>query len=46
MQPKNMLYIISDEHARATLGCYGHSQVKTPHLDRLAANGVRFTNAY
>ena len=43
---KNMLYIISDEHSRAALGCYGHPLVKTPNLDRLAAQGVRFTNAY
>ncbi len=46
MQPKNMLYIISDEHARSAMGCYGHPQVKTPNLDRLAAQGTRFTNAY
>lgn len=46
MKPKNLLYIISDEHRRDALGCYGHPLVQTPHLDRLAANGVRFTNAY
>lgn len=46
MQPKNLLYIISDEHRRDALGCYGHPHVQTPNLDRLAANGVRFTNAY
>ncbi|MFK7800026.1 MAG: sulfatase-like hydrolase/transferase, partial [Anaerolineae bacterium] len=46
MKPKNLLYIISDEHRRDALGCYGHPLVKTPNLDRLAENGVRFTNAY
>jgi choline-sulfatase len=46
MQPKNMLFIMSDEHRRDTLGCYGHGQVRTPNLDALAASGVRFTDAY
>ena len=46
MTPKNLIYIISDEHRRDALGCYGHPLVLTPNLDRLAANGVRFTNGY
>lgn len=46
MQPKNLLFIMSDEHSRRVLGCYGHPMVRTPHLDRLAARGVRFTDAY
>ncbi len=46
MEPMNLLIIMSDEHTRRMTGCYGHSQVKTPNLDRLAANGVRFDNAY
>ncbi len=46
MTPKNLIYIISDEHRRDALGCYGHPLVQTPHLDRLAASGVRFSNAY
>lgn len=46
MNPKNLLIIISDEHNPKTLGCYGHSLVKTPHLDRLAQAGTRFTKAY
>ena len=41
----NVLHIISDDLA-ACLGCYGHPLVKTPNLDRLAANGVRFDRAY
>ena len=44
--PKNLLFIFSDEHNRDMLGCYGHPVVKTPNLDRLAARGVRFTDAY
>lgn len=46
MEPKNLLFILSDEHNRDSLGCYGHSLVQTPHLDRLAAGGVRFDSAY
>lgn len=46
MKPKNLLFLFSDEHTRRALGCYGHAVVKTPHLDALAARGVRFTDAY
>jgi choline-sulfatase len=46
MQPTNMLYIISDQHNRNLLGCYGHPTVQTPNLDRLSEQGTRFTNAY
>ena len=42
MKATNLLYIMSDEHNPQMLGCYGHDQVKTPNLDRLAAGGVRF----
>jgi len=37
---------MADEHARSALGCYGHDVVQTPVLDRLAASGTRFTQAY
>ena len=43
---KNTLFIFSDEHTRDITGCYGDPLVKTPNLDRLAARGVRFDNAY
>ncbi len=46
MHNKNVLILCSDEHARSALGCYGHSIVQTPTLDRLAARGTRFTRAY
>ena len=42
----NVLVIISDEHDPAVMGCYGDSIVATPNLDRLAAGGVVFENAY
>jgi choline-sulfatase/uncharacterized sulfatase len=41
----NVLFIIADQHNAKCLGVAGHPDVKTPHLDRLAAEGVRFTNA-
>ncbi|MBM83289.1 MAG: sulfatase [Planctomycetaceae bacterium] len=46
MRPTNLLFILSDEHNRDMLGCYGHPMVQTPNLDRLAENGVRFDAAY
>lgn len=46
MKPANLLFILSDQHNRDMLGCYGHPLVQTPHLDRLAENGVRFDSAY
>ena len=46
VKPSNLLFILSDEHRRDSLGCYGHPLVQTPHLDQLAADGVRFTGAY
>lgn len=42
----NILYILSDQHAAGVAGCYGDPIVRTPNLDRLAARGVRFDNAY
>ncbi|EEB82665.1 sulfatase-like hydrolase/transferase [Roseobacter sp. GAI101] len=41
---KNLLVILSDEHQ--ALSCVGHPLVKTPNLDKLAARGIRFSNAY
>lgn len=46
MRPKNMLFIMSDEHQMNAMGCYGHPFVETPNIDRLAAGGTRFDAAY
>ena len=43
---KNLLFLFSDQHAAAVMGCAGDPHVRTPALDRLAARGVRFSNAY
>ncbi len=45
-EPSNLLLIMSDEHQARAMGCAGHPIVKTPHLDRLAERGTRFSNAY
>jgi N-sulfoglucosamine sulfohydrolase len=42
----NVVLIVSDDHGLDAVGCYGSSVIKTPNLDRLAADGVRFTNAF
>jgi len=42
----NLLILMSDEHQARAMGCAGHPLVRTPNLDRLAARGLRFTNAY
>jgi len=41
----NILFILSDQHRRDYSGCYGHPVVRTPNIDRLASQGVRFLNA-
>jgi len=42
----NVVLIVSDDHGLETLGCYGNPVIKTTNLDALAAEGVRFTNAF
>lgn len=45
MEASNVLLILSDEHNPRIMGCAGHPEIHTPHLDALAATGTRFTNA-
>src|SRR4051812_9823149 len=42
----NVLFIISDDLTSTALSCYGNTICKTPNIDRLAAQGTRFTRAY
>ncbi len=42
----NIVLIVSDDQGYADLGCYGNDSIQTPHLDRLAAEGVRLTQFY
>ncbi|MHC4997081.1 MAG: sulfatase [Planctomycetota bacterium] len=42
----NIVFVLADDLGWAELGCYGNTFNETPHLDRLATQGVRFTQAY
>ena len=42
----NIIYILLDQVRKDMLGAYGHQIVKTPNIDRLAKDGVRFNNAF
>jgi arylsulfatase A-like enzyme len=45
-QPPNIVLIMADDLGYAELGCYGQQRIKTPNIDRLAAEGMRFTQYY
>lgn len=45
-RPPNVLLIMADDVGREVLGCYGGTSYATPHLDRLAEGGTRFTYAF
>ena len=42
----NIILMVSDDHGMDAIGAYGNPIIKTPNLDRLASEGVRFTNAF
>ena len=42
----NFVFILIDDMRWDTMSCAGHSFIKTPNMDRIAAKGVRFTNAF
>ena len=42
----NVIYILADDLGYGELGCYGQEKIKTPNIDRLAAEGMRFTQHY
>lgn len=44
--PLNIVYIMTDDHTRQMMSCYDDRHVETPNLDRIAADGVLFRNAY
>jgi choline-sulfatase len=46
MSGSNVIIFMSDEHTRSVFGAYGNQWVQTPTLDKLSADGIRFTNAY
>ena len=42
----NIVYIMTDDHTAQMLSCYDRTNVETPHLDRIARDGVKFVNSY
>lgn len=42
----NIIYILSDDFGYADAGCYGQKDIETPHIDRMAADGMRFLDHY
>ncbi len=42
----NIIFILADDLGYGDLGCYGQTQIKTPHLDKFAKEGMRFTQCY
>ncbi len=42
----NVLFVLADQHRLDCLGAYGNAQVRTPNIDELAAEGVRFNNSF
>lgn len=45
-RPPNIVIIFADDLGYGDLGCYGHPSISTPNLDRMAAEGMRFTDFY
>src|SRR5688572_23176347 len=45
-RPPNFIIVLADDLGYGDLGCYGNRDVKTPNLDKLARDGVRFTSYY
>ncbi len=46
MQKPDIVVYLSDDHGWEYLGCYGNTHIQTPHLDRIAKEGMRFTHAF
>ncbi|GAB5517842.1 MAG: arylsulfatase [Rhodothermales bacterium] len=45
-RPPNIIFVMADDLGYGDLGSYGQTQIQTPHLDRMAAEGLRFTQFY
>lgn len=45
-KPYNIVYIMTDDHTAQMMSCYDKRYIETPNLDRIASDGVRFTNSF
>jgi arylsulfatase A-like enzyme len=45
-KPPNIIFIMSDDHAERAISCYGSDLIKTPGIDRIAREGIRFENSF
>lgn len=45
-KPLNIIFILADDLGHKELGCFGQQKIRTPHLDKLAAQGQRLTQHY
>ncbi|MBI3877556.1 MAG: sulfatase-like hydrolase/transferase, partial [Verrucomicrobia bacterium] len=45
-RPPNIVFLFADDLGHGHLGCYGQKKILTPNIDRLAAEGMRFTQCY
>ena len=46
VQRPNIVFILADDLGLGELGCYGQTKIRTPNIDRLATEGMRFTRNY
>lgn len=46
LKSPNIIYIYADDLGYGELGCYGQQKIRTPHIDKMAAQGIRFTQHY
>jgi N-sulfoglucosamine sulfohydrolase len=44
--PPNIIFIIGDDISAEDIGCYGNARIRTPNIDRMAKEGIKFTNFY
>src|SRR4029078_4477351 len=45
-KPVNIIFILADDLGYGDIGCYGQQKIKTPNIDALAKNGLKFTQFY